>query len=155
MTARHQRGAVAMSPAEVEELLHGRHTMAVATVGTDGRPHLVAMWYGFLDGDPAFLTYRGSQKFRNLERDPRLTCLVEDGDTYDELRGVQLLGRAEVVEDERGRLSIACSVTERYEGPLDDAGRAGVAAGIAKRLAIRVRVDDVVSWDHRKLAALR
>lgn len=149
----HQRGSVAMTPAEVDELLHGRRTMSLATIRADGRPHLVAMWYGFIDGDPSFLTYRGSQKYRNLERDPRVTCLVEDGESYDELRGVQLFGRAEVVTDEAGRMAIACSVTERYQGPLDEAGRAAVGAGIVKRVAFRVRVDEVVSWDHRKLAA--
>ena len=147
------RQSVAMSPAEIDELLHGRHTMALATIGRGGRPHLVALWYGFLDGDPAFLTYRGSQKYRNLERDPRVTCLVEDGDIYDELRGVQLLGRAEVVADEPGRLEVAYSVTERYQGPLDDEGRAQVREGIRKRIAFRIRVDEVVSWDHSKLAA--
>ena len=50
------------------------------------------MFYALLDGRIAFWTYRTSQKARNLARDPRLTCLVEDGEDYFELRGVQVAG---------------------------------------------------------------
>jgi PPOX class probable F420-dependent enzyme len=151
VSPQHRRSAVAMSPDEVDDFLHGRHTMALATMGPTGRPHLVAMWYGFVGGSPGFLTFRGSQKAANLRRNPEVTCLVEDGDSYDELRGVQLLGRAEVLDDDDCRLELAYDVTSRYQGPLDDAGRAAVQASIPKRLALRIAVDDVVSWDHRKV----
>ena len=57
------------------------------------------MWYGFLDGCVTVETKAKSQKVRNLRRDPRLTLLFEDGDTYEELRGVELVGKAEIVED--------------------------------------------------------
>jgi nitroimidazol reductase NimA-like FMN-containing flavoprotein (pyridoxamine 5'-phosphate oxidase superfamily) len=73
--------------------------MSVATVGPDGRPHLVAMWYGFIDGAPAFWTYAKAQKIVNLRRDPRLTCMVEDGSAYNELRGVELVADAQLIED--------------------------------------------------------
>jgi PPOX class probable F420-dependent enzyme len=148
---RTQRASIAMGPDEVDRFLRGRNTMALATAGPKGRPHVVAMWYGFVDGAPGFLTYRGSQKYKNLVRDPEVTCLVEDGDVYEELRGVQLLGRAETVEDEDRKLELAYSVTERYQGPLDDAGRALVRDRMAKRLGVRIEIEKVVSWDHRKL----
>jgi PPOX class probable F420-dependent enzyme len=144
---------VAMPPADVDAFLHDRHTMALATMGPDGRPHVVAIWYGFVGGDPGFLTYRGSQKHRNLERDPLVTCLVEDGDAYEELRGAQIRGRVHPLDDEARRLELAYDVTSRCQGPLDDAGRAAVRAQIVKRLAYRIEVEDVVSWDHRRLLA--
>lgn len=149
--SRHQRARVAMADDEVAAFLRGRRTMSLATIGLDGRPHLVAMWYGFVGGEPGFLTYRGSQKQRNLARNPLVTCLVEDGDRYEELRGVQLKGCTHLVEDDGRRLELAYDVTTRYQGPLDDAGRAAVRAQIAKRLAYRIEVEDVVSWDHRRL----
>jgi hypothetical protein len=85
-------------------------------------------------------------------RDPRVSCLVEDGGTYEQLRGVLLRGRAEVVDNDDQRLILATNITERYQGPLDEAGIASVRASIAKRVALRVDVGEVVSWDHRKLA---
>ena len=64
------------------------------------------MFYALIDGRIAFWTYRTSQKARNLARDPRLTCLVEDGEDYFELRGVQVTGTVRVVADQAGVLDI-------------------------------------------------
>ena len=147
-----RRDQIKMSPAEVDEFLAGRRTMNVATNGPSGHPHVVAMWYGFLDGKPAFETYRKSQKVKNLERDPRMTCLIEDGDRYDQLRGVELVGNGTVVDDKDALRTIARSLFERYEtgfGP--DQGDEYIEFMVAKRVAVRVDFDDVVSWDHRKI----
>jgi PPOX class probable F420-dependent enzyme len=149
-----------MSDAEVEEFLQGRHTMNVASFGPDGRIHLVAMWYGFLpelEGGPlggrapAFWTYGKSQKILNLQRDPRITCLVESGDQYSELKGVELVGTGEIVSDRDAVMAVGRSVTERYTGPWNDAMAAGVERMGAKRLVVKIDVEKVVSWDHAKL----
>src|SRR5947199_8271332 len=103
------RALIKMAPEEVDAFLHERHTMSVATIGPDGRPHVVAMWYGFLDGKPAFETYRKSQKVKNLERDPRMTCLVEDGDSYEKLRGVELIARGTIIDESEALRTIARS----------------------------------------------
>ena len=102
-----RRDLIRMTPDEVREFLEGRHTLNVATHNHDGTVHLVAMWYGFLDGDIAFETYAKSQKVQNLRRDPRITVLVEDGDQYENLRGVEMVGRAEIVEDHETIMEVA------------------------------------------------
>ncbi len=146
------RDLIKMTPEEVDAFLHERHTMSVATIGPDGRPHVVAMWYGFLDGKPAFETYRKSQKVKNLERDPRMTCLIEDGDRYDQLRGVELIGQGTVIDDKDALRTIARSLFERYEtGFGADQGEEYISFMVAKRVAVRVDFEDVVSWDHSKI----
>lgn len=140
-----------MTAGEVDAFLAGRHSMSVATVGPEGAVHLVAMWYGFLGGALAFWTYAKSQKVRNLERDPRCTCLVEAGSTYGELQGVELVGRGEVLADRDAVMAVGRSVWERYTGPWSDDAAAAIAVTGAKRVAVCVAVDRVVSWDHRKL----
>lgn len=148
-----RRDAITMTPDEVDEFLRGRRVMNVATLGPTGHPHLVAMWYGFLDGLPAFWTFAKSQKIVNLRRDPRLTALVEDGDAYEELRGVELVGTGQIVDDPEQILAIGLSVGERYTGPaaLTDAARPFLEAQARKRLGVLLHVEHVVSWDHRKL----
>jgi PPOX class probable F420-dependent enzyme len=146
-----RRDQIRMSDEEVDVFLHGRHTMNVATLGADGRPHLVAMWYGFLDGAPAFWTFGKSQKIVNLQRDPRITCLVEDGDTYNELRGVELVGTGALVTDQEQILRLAEDVSERYTGPVTDQARGFLRKQALKRVGVRIEVERVVSWDHRKL----
>ena len=147
-----RRDVIRMTDEEVEGFLSGRHTMNVATIGRDGRPHLVAMWYGFTaDGKPAFWTYGKSQKILNLRRDPRITCLVETGDTYEQLKGVELVGTGVVLEDRDDVMAVGRSVFERYTGPWTDAASGAIEQMGAKRFAVRIDVERVVSWDHSKL----
>lgn len=147
-----RRASIAMTEEEIDAYLHGRHTMNVASIGRDGRVHLVAMWYGFTADDrPAFWTYGRSQKIVNLRRDPSITCLVETGDTYAELKGVELVGTATILESPDDVQAIGRSVYERYNGEWSDAAAAGVAAMGAKRVVVRIDVEKVVSWDHAKL----
>jgi PPOX class probable F420-dependent enzyme len=142
-----------MTDEEVQEFLRLPLTMALATVSPGGRPHLAAMWYGFVDGELGFLTYRRSQKLRNIERDPRVACLFEDGSrVYERLRGVQLTGEAVPLSGPRME-RLAYDIVERYQGPLDDVGRQGVREGLAKRLGFVVSVAHTASWDHAKVAA--
>ncbi|MDQ3106603.1 MAG: pyridoxamine 5'-phosphate oxidase family protein [Actinomycetota bacterium] len=148
-----RRDQIRMTVEERDDFLRGRHTMNVATVGSDGRIHLVAMWYGFIaDGQLAFWTYGKSQKIVNLERDPRLTCLVESGQSYDQLRGVELVGHGVLTRDRDVVQAIGESVWERYTGPVDDGAREAISAVGAKRVGVIIEVDKMVDWDHTKLA---
>jgi PPOX class probable F420-dependent enzyme len=142
-----------MSEDEVAAFLAGRHSMSVATNGPDGYPHLVAMWYGFLDGAPAIWTYAKSQKVQNLRRDDRITCLIEDGDNYQELQGLMLVGRGVIIDDMAQKMAVGKSLYERYTGPLTAESQADLERNARKRVVIRIEVERVMSWDHRKLAA--
>jgi PPOX class probable F420-dependent enzyme len=146
-----RRASIALSDDEVTEYLQGRHTLNVATIGRDGQPHLVAMWYGFHGGDVAFWTYGRSQKVANLRRDPRITCLIESGETYSQLKGVQLVGRGELIDDPDVVLAVGRNVAERYGGPIGAEQEAGLQAQARKRIVVKVHVDRVTSWDHGKL----
>jgi PPOX class probable F420-dependent enzyme len=108
-----------MTDDEVAAFLAAPRKLQVATVNADGTPHLVTMYYDLIDGRVAFWTYRKAQKAVNLRRDPRVTCLVEDGWTYDELRGVQLSGRAVEVEGTDAVRDVGERIYRRYR---DDVG---------------------------------
>ena len=141
-----------MTDDEITEFLHLRQTMNIASFGPDGNIHLVAMWYGFLGENPAFETFAKSQKVLNLRRDPRITVLVEDGAEYEHLRGVEIVGKAIVHDDRDLLLKVAGNVVERYIPVEDPADIPAVAQAMAaKRVAIEVVPEKVVSWDHRKL----
>lgn len=148
-----QRDRIKMTSDEIDDFLAGRHTMAMCTVNHDGTIHAVAMWYGFLEGAVAVETKAKSQKVQNLRRNPTMTVLVEDGDSYEELRGVELVGRAEIVEDDERIWELGVSVFERYQAPYTEEMRPFVEAMLNKRVVVKLHVDRVVSWDHRKLAA--
>lgn len=146
-----QRKQIEMTDDEVAAFVEEQRTCTMATIGPSGRPHLVAMWYGVLDGQVWFETKLKSQKAVNLKRDPRITCLFEDGTTYDALRGVSLEGTATIVEDADALWRVGVSVWERHQGPYTEDMKPMVELMLHNRVAVRVDVDRVRSWDHRKL----
>ncbi len=140
-----------MSDAEIADFLEHSRIVNLATLGKTGLPHLTAMWYGLVDGEIWFETKAKSQKAVNIRRDPRVTVLVEAGDTYNRLRGVSMEGRAEIVDDPEALFKVGVSVWERYTGPYSEEVRPMVEAMLNKRVAIRVVPERTRSWDHRKL----
>jgi PPOX class probable F420-dependent enzyme len=146
-----QRDVIRMTSDEVDAFLHERRPMTMCTINHDGSIHAVAMWYGFLEGSLAVETKAKSQKVQNLRRNPQLTCLSEDGDYYEELRGVELVGRAEIVDDADRMFTLGVNLFERYYGAYTEEMRPFVEIMLSKRVVIKVLVDRVVSWDHRKL----
>ena len=146
-----RRNLIRMNDEEIRAFLEEQRILQVATIDHDGWPHLIAMWYVLIHDQVVFWTYAKSQKIVNLRRDDRLTCLVETGERYDELRGVQIKGRAIISDDRETVQRIGEAIWERYTGPLNDTTRQMVAAQAAKRVVISVKPVEIVSWDHRKL----
>jgi PPOX class probable F420-dependent enzyme len=146
-----QRDTIRMTDEEVDEFLAERRKLHVATIGRDGSPHLVPMYFLLVEGAVTFWTYARSQKVRNLERDPRVTVMAEDGEAYFDLRGVQIAGRARMTSDPGLVTAFGELLYQRYFGTLDENGRAHVASSAAKRMRVTVEPLRVVSWDHRRL----
>jgi PPOX class probable F420-dependent enzyme len=146
-----RRNQIYMSDEEIRAFLDEQLTLQIATIDHDGWPHLVSMWYVVIEDRVVFWTYAKSQKIINLRRDARLTCLVEAGESYSELRGVQIKGRAIISDDYETVQRIGTIIWERYNGPLSDSARQMVAAQAAKRALVFVEPVEIVSWDHRKL----
>jgi PPOX class probable F420-dependent enzyme len=154
-----QRDRVAMSPDEVAGMLAGGRKVQLATINPDGYPHLVTMYYTLIDGKIAFWTYRTSQKALNLARDPRISCLVESGEAYFDLRGVQIQGTVETVTDPDGVYRIGLAIGD-VMGNAQVGAAAGadsgaineyVASAARKRHGYLVEPVRVISWDHAKL----
>ncbi len=160
-----RREMIRMDDAEVAGFLSGRRVLNLASHQPDGGIHLVAMWYGFLDGsgvyDPevgyepdtlVIETFSKSQKVQNFRRDPRFTGLVEAGDDYGELQGVELVGEAEIIDDPVVTIESCKAVLSRYQDFSTDADLAFAAEMAAnKRVCVKFHVKKVVSWDHTKL----
>lgn len=150
------RAGVRLSEAEVADFLGSRLKVQVGTVGPSGAPHLATLFYVLDEGRIAFWTYGASQKVKNLRRDPRITCLVEDGEDYVELRGVSVSGRATLVEEYDAVRALGARVLARMAGGADVGALGGdiVDAQARKRVGVIVEPDRVASWDHRKMTAL-
>ncbi|WP_405141357.1 pyridoxamine 5'-phosphate oxidase family protein [Sphaerisporangium sp. NBC_01403] len=150
-----QRARIVMSDDEVTAFLRESRKLQLGTINPDGTPHMVTMFYGLVDGQIAFWTYGKAQKTLNIGRDPRVTCLVEAGDDYFDLRGVLVYGTARLIDAPDAVLDIGMNITRRMTGAGEDEAsdelRGYVEHTGRKRVAYLVEPTRVVSWDHRKL----
>jgi PPOX class probable F420-dependent enzyme len=150
-----RRGQIRMDAAELAAFLDEQRTLICATLGRDGWPHLMPLWYVMESSHPPQTwawTYAKSQKVRNLERDPRATIQVEAGTEYGELRGMMARTECEIVRDLDEIAAIGTRLAERYGGgALTPEQEAGMRRQAAKRVGLRFHVRDVTTWDHRKL----
>ena len=147
-----RRDQIRMTDEERIAFIDERKSLQVATIDRSGIPHLTTLWFAIVDGDIVFETFTKSQKVVNLRRDPRISVLLEDGTTYESLRGVSIQGRAQLHDDPEVVHPYALAVMRRNqpeipEESLDQAARAMAA----KRTAVVVKAERVISWDHRKL----
>ena len=155
MTVTQQRRGrkIMMTPGELDEFLTGQHTCRVATVSADGTPHVSALWFAW-DGTSLWLySVVRSRRWTQLRRDPRVAVVIDSGEEYDQLRGVELSGRVEFVGEvpRTGELCAELDTAEtlfaRKNFGLDEMPHDG------RHAWARLTPEKIVSWDFRKLGA--
>lgn len=142
---------IAMTPDEVDAFLREERMCRLGSVDAHGNPHVSPLWFAW-DGSALWLhsVVRG-QRWTNLQRDPRVSVAVDAGVDYFELRGVELLGRVEVV-GEVPRTDGPSPETAQAEQLWADKYSGGMFVSDGKHAWMRLLPDKVVSWDFRKLA---
>ena len=142
---------IAMTPEERDQFLARERTCRVATAG-GGAPHVTPLWFAW-DGTSLWLTSLvNSQRWTDLQRDPRVSAVVDAGDGYMELRGVELRGRA-VPVGEAPRTGETVAELEVPERIFADKYAGGRVHHDGRHAWLRITPDKIVSWDFRKLGA--
>ena len=149
-----RRDQIQLTPQEQAELLDAERVVIATTNGPRGWPHSMPLWFVVREGEIWAWTYGKSQKVKNLERDPRATWLVETGEEYQELRGIQVEAEVELIRDHDRVLDFAMELTLRYAEGIEELGDDAAAAlesQAPKRVAMRFQPVRTATWDHRKL----
>lgn len=147
-----RRGArIAMTPQERDQFLSTERTCRVATVGRDGAPHVTPLWFAW-DGAALWLTsIVRSQRWVDLERDPRVSVVVDAGEEFMELRGVEISGRAQPV-GEVPRRGEPVPDLEEPERLFADKYAGGQVIHDGRHAWLRIVPEKISSWDFRKIA---
>ena len=141
-----------MTEEEVTQFIASQKSLQVATINKDGTPHLSTLWFDIVNGEIVFETFTKSQKIKNLQRDNRISCLLEDCLVYEKLRGVQINGIAKLVDSPDQVHQLAKGVMARNNPEIPSEALDEVAKAMSvKRTAVIVKATKVVSWDHQKL----
>ena len=152
-----RRDQIKLTDDEQRELIENERIVVVSSLGPRGWPHLMPLWYVPRQDEIWIWTYAKSQKVKNLERDPRATLLIETGNEYGELRGVQIEAEAELIRDLDQVVEFGMEITVRYSEGIESVegdAAAGLRAQAPKRVAIHFHPKRVASWDHRKLGGV-
>jgi PPOX class probable F420-dependent enzyme len=150
-----RREQIKMSAGEADAFLAEQRVVICATNGPRGWPHLMPLWYVVREGDIWSWTYAKSQKVRNLERDPRATLQIEDGEQYQELRGVMIEAETTIHRETELVAKFGAELFERYgTGATGPEFMDVVRAQAAKRVALQFVAQRTASWDHRKLSGV-
>lgn len=116
----------------------------LATVRPDGSPHVTPVWYRYDEaGDFLVMVDRGSQKQRNIERDPRVELCIDDRERPP-YHTVIVRGRA-LIEVEPPSFEDRLALAVRYLG--ESAGRRYVdTIQRSDQLLIRITPRQIVGW---------
>ena len=148
-----RRNQITLSEEEQKLFLEEGWTLQVATNSSSGFPHLAAMWYIMKDDMIHFTTFRKSQKILNIRRNPNITAMLESGKEYAELQGLVVQGAAELVDEIQYTADVMAKVAEKYRGmPINMADSDSTSKAASKRIAVRIRPQNIYSWDHTKLS---
>jgi hypothetical protein len=142
---------IAMTPGEIDRFLAHQRTCRVATVSPAG-PHVAPMWF-YWDGRALWLnSVVASQRWIDLERDPRVAIVVDDGEGYRELRGVEIRGEVEPVGEvprvgapDARLVEPELGFHAKYRDPQTPVPHDG------RHAWLRVAPTKITSWDFRKL----
>jgi hypothetical protein len=142
---------IAMSPEERDEFLRVERTCRLASVKSNGAPHLSALWFAW-DGKALWVTSLvKSQRWTDIEREPRVSVLVDAGHDFGELRGVEITGTAQCVGEvpRVGEPNDDLVVPEQIFG---EKYAGGTFRHDGRHSWLRIVPEKIVSWDFRKMA---
>ena len=147
-----RRDLIRMTDEEMRLFIEEQKSLQVSCMGSDGWPHLTTLWFAVVDQKIVFETYTRSQKILNLQRNPHITVLLEDGVVYEKLRGVMIKGKAVLENEPENVEKYAKAVMIRNQPEIGEEILSEAAKQMSlKRTAVIVEPHETISWDHTKL----
>jgi PPOX class probable F420-dependent enzyme len=132
-----------LADAPIQRFLAAKDVVVLATVQADGAPLAVPMWFLHEPGSLIMISVEGTQKVRNLRRDPRVSVVAEAVSDGGEIQGVTMTGKAEFLADGSERRALA----ERFHAKYPGLARLWAGRAMpANRVMFRITPARVRSW---------
>jgi PPOX class probable F420-dependent enzyme len=128
----------------IQRYLDTKEVVTLATLGADGAPRAMAMWFLHTTDAILMLSVAKLQKERDLRRDPRVAVLAESTDAGQVIRGVSVRGRAEFLDDSPERRALVERFLAKYHPRLERLWGARAMPG--NRVMFRIVPGHVRSW---------
>jgi nitroimidazol reductase NimA-like FMN-containing flavoprotein (pyridoxamine 5'-phosphate oxidase superfamily) len=144
---------IPMADDDLWEFLELQRIASIATLTSEGLPHSTPVWF-VIEGRKLFFRVQSYKaKFRNISQFSTVSCSFEDGDKYTELRGVSILGKAQVITDLAMYNRINLKLLEKYKNErnyeeMPEAWRVKFEA--EPRKIVEITPLHIYSWDNRE-----
>ncbi len=142
---------IAMSTDERDAFLASERTCRIGTLGHDGAPHVTALWFVWWDASLWLTSLVNSQRWTDLQRDPRVSALIDSGAGYQDLKGVEIRGIAEGI-GEAPRTGEPVPALEQPEALFGQKYTGGAMRHDGRHAWLQIQPLTIVSWDFTKLA---
>jgi hypothetical protein len=144
---------IAMSGEELDSFLGAQRTCRLATLGPGG-PHVSPVWFVWHAGTLWVYSLTRSQRWTDLQRDPRAAAVVDAGEHYHLLHGVEIEGQAAVVGPvpRKGDGDPETPELAEPERLMGVKYHGGEMFHDGRHAWLRITPQKITSWDFRKLA---
>jgi PPOX class probable F420-dependent enzyme len=140
-----------MDPEQARRLFRDVPVVHVATLGPDGLPHVVPLWFVWLPDAIYVSSRRWGRAHRHLERDPRATLQFDRGRAWTELTGLVVRGTVEILATDEPSTKDAMSAWfEKYRGELTGTQFGVYAEQVVEPILFRVVPERITGWAHAR-----
>ncbi|HSJ49704.1 MAG TPA: pyridoxamine 5'-phosphate oxidase family protein [Actinomycetota bacterium] len=137
--------------AAARRLFGGLPVASVATIGDDGFPHVVPLWFVWPDDAIYVSTRQESRTWANAAADPRVALTIDVGRAWVEIAGIEVRGHAELLSAERPEMRSAISAWhEKYRSLLAGDGFPRFAEEVRGLGFLRIVPERIAAWDHAR-----
>jgi len=128
----------------IQQFLGKKDVVVLATLGADGAPRGMAMWFLHTPDAILMLSVAGLQKLRDVERDPRVAVVAESVGANGATLGVSLRGHAQILPESGERRAFVERFLAKYHPGLERLW--GARAMPSNRVMFRIAPSHVRSW---------
>jgi nitroimidazol reductase NimA-like FMN-containing flavoprotein (pyridoxamine 5'-phosphate oxidase superfamily) len=137
--------------ASARRMFGGLSVVTVATVGRDGAPHVVPLWFVWPEDAIYVSTRREGRTWANAAADPRVALSIDLGRAWVEIAGIEVRGRAELLPAEHADMRHPMSAWhEKYRPLLAGDGFPRFAEEVHGLGFLRIAPERIAAWDHAR-----
>ena len=122
----------------------------MASISAGGAPHVSPLWFLWHDGGLWLNSVVRSQRWRDLERDPRISAVIDAGEGFAQLRGVELSGRVRVIGDVPRTSTPDAELAEAERRYAEKYAGSSTFTPDGRHAWLRLEPERIVSWDYSK-----
>ncbi len=97
-----------------KDFIKSQKILRLATIDPQGNPHMVPVWYDYINGKFFIGTNTRTTKAKNIKRNPKVSFCIDVGIKSPNIFGVMGIGRAQLILEDRRVQTIAKRILLRY-----------------------------------------